>query len=100
MLFMVRLTDKPDSAGLRKEKLKEHLAWLKENKALIPAAGSLREEEDGIPVGGAWIVEAERREDVESLVQTDPFCMAGLRENIQIYYWSLAWSNNDLPTES
>ncbi len=97
MLFFVRLTDTPGSAGLRKEKLKEHLAWLKANREVIPAAGSLREEEDGIPVGGAWVVEAENRDAVEELIHTDPYWMAGLREDAQIYYWSLAWSNNELP---
>lgn len=99
MLFMVRFTDQPNSAGLRKEKLKEHLGWIKENKAQIPAAGTLREEEDAVPVGGCWVVEAESREDVDALVETDPYWMAGLRDTIEVMHWSLAFSNNELPED-
>ena len=95
--FLIRFTDKTNSAGLRKEKLKEHLAWLKEHKDVIPAAGSLREKEDGLPIGGCWIIEAETRDEVEILIHTDPFWMAGLREEIEILHWSLAFSNNDIP---
>jgi len=97
MLFLVRFTDQPNSSGLRKEKLKEHLAWLKEHKSQIPAAGPLRESEDAAPVGGCWVVEAESKEDVDAMIQTDPFCMAGLRGDIEILHWSLAFSNNELP---
>lgn len=97
MLFLVRFTDQPNSSGLRKEKLKEHLAWLKKHKDQIPAAGSLREDDDSAPVGGCWVVEAETKEAVDSLIQTDPFCMAGLREKIEILHWSLAFGNNEIP---
>jgi len=97
MLFLVRFTDHPNSSGLRKEKLKDHLGWLKEHREQIPCAGSLREEEDENPVGGCWVVEAESKGDVDTLIQTDPFTMAGLRSSIEILHWSLAFGNNTVP---
>jgi uncharacterized protein YciI len=40
------------------------------------------------PAGGLWIVEADNAEQVQNLVETDPFWPTGLRKSIQILEWT------------
>lgn len=53
-------------------------------------AGSLRHEIGGNPKGGLWIAEAESKLQLEDLLKTDPFFIAGLRESYEILHWSKA----------
>ena len=91
MLFAVRFTDKPGSQLVRERNLDAHLVWLAEREHQILVAGSLREETGSHPVAGLWIVEAESKEAVEKLYQTDPFWTNGLRESVEILHWSKAF---------
>lgn len=43
MLFALRFTDHPTAFDVRKAYLHPHLAWLKQKKEVVKAAGSLRE---------------------------------------------------------
>jgi len=97
MLYVVRFTDKPNSAAKRKELLPAHIAWLDENKATILVAGSLRPEQGEDPVGGLWVVEANDKKTIEALFQTDPFWANGLRQNYEILYWSKAFPERRVP---
>ena len=90
MLYAVRFHDRADSLATRERFLAAHIAWLAERRDSVLVAGSLRTEPGATPVGGLWIVEADSRADVEAIYATDPFWTEGLRERVEIFYWSKA----------
>ena len=90
MLFAVIFTDRIGQGDLRAAHLQSHIDWLEENKDVIPVGGSLRDEMGETPKGGLWIVEADSKSQIEALVQTDPFFIAGLRERYEVLHWSKA----------
>lgn len=90
MLFIVLFSDKPDCAEIRAANLQAHIDWLEKHKDLIPIGGSLRHELGETPKGGLWIVHADSKEQIENLIKSDPFFIAGLRQHYEILHWSKA----------
>ncbi len=90
MLFAIIFTDKAGYGELRAANLQAHIEWLEENKEVVPVGGSLRREMGETPKGGLWIAEAESKSEIEELLKTDPFFIAGLRESYEIFHWSKA----------
>jgi hypothetical protein len=90
MLFVVILTDRPNTAALRQQWLPAHLEWLKQQTA-VRQAGSLREQPDANPIGGCWVVEAPDSAAVSSLIESDPFWVNGLRQSVRVLHWSLVF---------
>jgi uncharacterized protein YciI len=90
MLFAVLFTDRPGQGHLRAEYLQAHIDWVADHQAQVLVAGSLREEPGQVPKGGLWIVEAESKEAVHALMQSDPFSTCGLRERVEVLHWSKA----------
>jgi uncharacterized protein len=90
MLFAVIFTDKPDHGALRAEHLKAHIEWVAEHKDTLLVAGSLRQEPSATPEGGLWVVEAPSKQAVLELMKSDPFYTSGLREGVEVLYWSKA----------
>ena len=93
MLFAVLFTDKPDHGHLRAANLQVHIDWLERNRDVIPVGGSLRHEPSQTTKGGLWIAQADSKQQLEVLLQTDPFYLAGLRQSYEILHWSK--SNNE-----
>ena len=91
MLFVVRFTDNRERLATRKEFLPAHLEWLEAHDKNVLVPGSLRPEPDAAPIGACWIVEAENRNEVEHLLQSDPFWVQGLRQSYEILHWSKAF---------
>ena len=90
MLFAVLFTDKPGHGAMRAEHLHAHIDWVDQNKGQVLVAGSLRNEPHEVPKGGLWVVEAESKTAVFELMKTDPFYTCGLRQGIEVLYWSKA----------
>lgn len=90
MLFAVLFTDKPGLGDLRAQHLNAHIEWLELNKDVIPVGGSLRQEPGQVPKGGLWIAEARSKSQLDELLKTDPFYVAGLRQSYEILHWSKA----------
>jgi uncharacterized protein YciI len=90
MLFVVLLTDQPDHAQVRADHLQAHIDWLERHKDVIQVGGSLRREPSETPKGGLWIAQADSKQIIDALLQTDPFYLAGLRQSYEILYWSKA----------
>ncbi len=90
MLFAVLFTDKLGCAELRARYLQPHIQWVRENQGRVLVAGSLRTEPEAVAKGGLWIVEAASRQEVEELMQTDPFYACGLRQSWEILHWRKA----------
>ena len=97
MLFAVRFFDKPDQTKIRNHFLQKHIDWLDQNKDCVLVGGSLRNTQEEPPVGGLWIVEAESKNAIEVLIESDPFWVNGLRERYEILHWSKAFSNRKVP---
>ncbi len=89
-MFAIIFTDKLGCGEVRAGSFQAHIDWLEENKALVPIGGSLRHEIGEIPIGGLWIAEADSKDQLEKLIWTDPFFIAGLREGYEILHWSKA----------
>lgn len=90
MLFAVLFTDKPDHGALRAEHLKAHVDWVAEHQDVVLVAGSLRTEPEAVPKGGLWVVEAPSRDAVLQLIESDPFYLCGLRQEVEVLHWSKA----------
>lgn len=90
MLFAVIFTDQPGKGDVRAQHLREHIQWLETNKNVIPIGGSLRQELGQAPKGGLWIADAQSKSQLEDLLKTDPFYIAGLRQSYEILHWSKA----------
>lgn len=90
MLFAVLFTDKPGHGALRAQHLEAHIRWVAEHRESVLVAGSLRVEPGAVPKGGLWVVEAPSREAVLDLMKSDPFYTCGLRQDVEVLYWSKA----------
>ena len=90
MLFVVLFTDFPGHGALRAQHLQAHIDWVAEHADTVRVAGSLRVEPGDVPKGGLWIVEAESKEAIHQLMQTDPFWTCGLRERVEVLHWNKA----------
>lgn len=92
MLFAVRFHDNPSAGNVRAAHFRAHIDWLKQRREQILIAGSLRESEGSSPIGGLWIVEAQDKAEVETLLRSDPFWVHGLRRGVEIHRWSTAFA--------
>lgn len=86
MNFVVLFEDNPEKAGKRAELMSAHLAFLRSKGDQVPGAGPLTDAH--LPAGGLWLVNAESREDVMTLVKEDPFWPTGLRKSVRILEWT------------
>ncbi len=87
MLFAVLFEDNPYLVyDVRRKHMPTHLAFLDGHAATISAAGPLLSLE-GNPEGGLWLVDADSTEQVQALVQEDPFWPTGLRRSVRILAW-------------
>jgi uncharacterized protein YciI len=96
MLFVVLLTDQPDHAQVRADHLQAHIDWLERHKDVIQVGGSLRREPSETPKGGLWIAQADSKQIIDELLQTDPFYLAGLRQSYEILHGSKANSERQV----
>lgn len=90
VLFAILFTDKPGQRDVRTKHLQAHVEWLELHKDLIPVAGSLRHALGEVPKGGLWIANASSKLELDELLKTDPFYIAGLRQSYEILHWSKA----------
>lgn len=85
MLYCVLFQDTPGKDHLRHEYMSNHLAFLESVGPNIKGAGPLFDTQSG--QGGMWLVEAKSHEEVQKLVEQDPFWPTGLRDTIRILEW-------------
>lgn len=93
MLFAVLFEDDQTKFEIRKNLLSEHIDWLDNNKTVVLVGGSLRKAIGDQPNGGLWIVKAHTKEEVQSIVEDDPFWIHGLRKSVEILHWSKAFED-------
>lgn len=96
MLFAIRFIDKTGMQETRKALLASHLDWLNQHQETILVGGSLRISPDQTPVGGLWIAQAESKEALMGLIESDPFWIAKLRHSVEILHWSKAFEDRQV----
>ncbi len=87
MMYVLFFEDNEEYAAMRKKHMSEHLKFLTRNKNNIHSAGPLRNSETGLAAGGIWILEADDKDQVQALVEEDPFWPTGLRKAVNILEW-------------
>ena len=88
MKYAVLFEDNDEFAHMRPKYMADHLQFLVDNGDKIEAAGPMKDAKTQNPAGGLWIVEADNAEQVQALVETDPFWPTGLRQSIRILEWT------------
>ena len=87
MIFMIRCTDKPDSAEIRQQTREEHLAYIREHLQDVYCAGPLLGEDGQTPVGSLLLMDFPTRAYAEAFAQADPYNQAGLFQEVEIKPW-------------
>ena len=82
-LFILACFDKPNSLDLRTATREAHLAYVRENLALVKVAGPMLDEADGM-AGSLFVMEAPDRAAVEAFNAADPYQRAGLFGQVEI----------------
>ena len=93
MKYAVLFEDNDEFAHMRPKFMADHLQFLGDNSDRIEIAGPMKDSANGEPAGGLWIVEAEDAQQVQELVETDPFWPTGLRKSIRILEWTQVYAN-------
>ncbi|MEE9429218.1 MAG: YciI family protein [Paracoccaceae bacterium] len=93
MLYAIHFHDNADvDPDIRPRFMQQHLAFLSENKAVIRAAGPLKEK-DGAVKSGLWLVDVETVDQAWELVKADPFWPTGLRDRVEIKHWAQVFAD-------
>ncbi len=88
MKYAVLFEDNDEFAHMRPKFMADHLQFLADNSDRIEIAGPMKEAQSQQPAGGLWVVDAESPQQVQELVETDPFWSTGLRKSIRILEWT------------
>lgn len=84
------------AAEIRAAHTADHQAYLRKYKGKIVLAGAMRAEPDGTAVGGLWVFETDTRQEVQAIIDEDPFQIHGLRARTDIYLWGTAPGFEDM----
>jgi len=85
-LYALMCFDKPNSLALRMANREAHLAYVREHREGIKAAGPYLDEA-GDMAGSMFLIETDDIETVRALTADDPYALAGLFERVEIRQW-------------
>lgn len=94
MMFVLLFEDDEALSDMRQKYMSEHLKFLNRNKDCIQSAGPLTDVTNQAPAGGIWIVEADSGEQVQRLIEEDPFWPTGLRKTVRVLEWNRVFSSS------
>ncbi len=89
----VLFEDNDELAHMRPQFMADHLQFLADNSENIEVAGPMKDGHSGEPAGGLWVVDADSAEQVQALVESDPFWPTGLRKSIRILEWTQVYAH-------
>ena len=92
MLYLRICFDRPDAAGLRAERLKQHREYVAtfvagRNGARVVQGGPMLDDAQTGYRGSFLIVEAESLSDVRAFHEGDPFSQAALFDTVHLIPW-------------
>jgi hypothetical protein len=82
-LFTLMCFDKPNALDLRMATREAHLAYVRENLAMVKLAGPMLDADDDM-AGSLFVVEAADRAAVEAFNAADPYQKAGVFGQVEI----------------
>jgi uncharacterized protein YciI len=82
-LFTLICFDKPNALDLRMATRDAHLAYVRENLAMVKLAGPMLDADDGM-AGSLFVIEATDRAAVEAFNAADPYQKAGVFGQVEI----------------
>ena len=98
--YIVLFEDSDGHADQRQKYMADHLEFLSRNAKYIHAAGPLFDPRNNHSAGGLWIVDGENLEDIEILIEADPFWPTGLRKSVQILEWTQVFADGEKLTNN
>ena len=93
MKYAILFEDDDDFAHMRPQFMAEHLQFLADNSDRIEIAGPMKDAVSAEPAGGLWLVDADSAEQVQALIESDPFWPTGLRKTIRILEWTQVYAH-------
>ena len=73
MRWVVLFDDSPEMMEHRKENKQRHVDYVRQNKSEIVIGGGFKEDQEGIFVGGMWILNVDSRDRAIDLIESDPY---------------------------
>lgn len=93
MIFMIHATYVEDHADLWSRYMKAHVDYLRDNVAVVLAAGGLLDDQGTQTQGALYVIEAESRKHAQEFIEADPFMSGGLFETVSITRWRKSFFN-------
>ena len=93
MKYAVLFEDNEEFSHMRPKFMADHLQFLSDNSSRIVIAGPMKDGLSAEPAGGLWLVDADSAEQVQALVESDPFWPTGLRKSIRILEWTQVYAH-------
>lgn len=93
LLYVVTMEDEPKNADARPKHQDAHRAYLEGILGKLRSAGPLTDPKTGGAAGALWMIEASGPDEVQKLLEADPFYKAGLRKNIRIAAWKQVFAD-------
>ena len=90
MLYIAICVDKPESVEKRLANRPAHLAYLQSLGAKVKAGGATMADDLKTPTGTMLIFEGESAAEIEAILATDPYALAGLFESVVVKPWRQA----------
>lgn len=87
MLFVLHCIDKVGDGSLRMANREAHLAFLKENAAVVRLGGPFLSDDGSRMVGSMLVIEAENLAAARTWAAGDPYAKAGVFDSIDIRPW-------------
>ncbi len=84
MLYVLHMIDKPGVLDKRMAVLPAHQEYLKDAPIEVVMSGPLQSDDGEAIVGSLYLVEVEKREDIDAFLAADPLANAGVWERIDI----------------
>lgn len=95
MPWLITFEDEPSKAHVRDTHTPMHSAYVRSLADLL-CAGPLRQDQDGKPTGGLWILDTATQDEAMALFHEDPFFKEGLRRNVRVQHWTRGvWKNRE-----
>ncbi|MFT2112724.1 YciI family protein [Marinomonas sp. 2405UD68-3] len=73
MRWVVLFNDAPEMMEHRKNNKQSHVDYVSKNKTEILIGGGFKEDQEGIFVGGMWILNVSSKQRAIKLIENDPY---------------------------
>jgi uncharacterized protein YciI len=90
--YLIDAMDAPGQVARRAEHREVHLAFLTENLPILLAAGA-KLDDDGVPIGGAYLVDVDDRASAQAFIDADPYTIIGVFASATITRWRKGFFN-------